>query len=245
MSEAISIDYNHFWDTLSDFIKLHPGARHRRRLVLALLKPLQFSSVLDVGCGPADLLRELRRARGDGFSYTGADIGEPIVRQNQIVFPLDTFLSLDIQNAALPQQYDLLLCCEVIEHLAKQKEAIGNLLRMTKPGGHLLVTVPTGKRFATEEYFGHLHHPTLAELQSWGEAHGARLERAWVWGWPWYLLLKYATNLNAQKSLAAFAEGQYSWPKKAFCEVLYYLNFLNLRNAPWGCQIFALFSRVP
>lgn len=44
-------EYDKLWSSCDDFIKYNPGARHRRRHILSLLKTIQFQTVLDVGCG--------------------------------------------------------------------------------------------------------------------------------------------------------------------------------------------------
>ncbi len=52
----------------------------------------------------------------------------------------------DIANgvdlSAVMPTFDLVLCTSVLEHVADIQQAKGNLIRMIRPGGYLLVTVP-------------------------------------------------------------------------------------------------------
>src|SRR5207248_751285 len=56
-------DYDRGWTQWSDMIRYSPAPFHRRRLILALAGEIDFDSVLDVGCGDAELLLALRQLR--------------------------------------------------------------------------------------------------------------------------------------------------------------------------------------
>jgi SAM-dependent methyltransferase len=43
---------------------------------------------------------------------------------------------------APPRAYDLVLMLDVLEHIADDAAAVGNLYRLLRPGGHVLLTVP-------------------------------------------------------------------------------------------------------
>ncbi len=43
----------------------------------------------------------------------------------------------------VPEKFDLVLCTEVLEHVAEHHEALDELARILRPGGWLLITVPT------------------------------------------------------------------------------------------------------
>jgi hypothetical protein len=49
-------DYDKHWNVLSDYVKYNPGAKHRRRLILKLIKHLPIKNCLDIGCGKGELL---------------------------------------------------------------------------------------------------------------------------------------------------------------------------------------------
>jgi SAM-dependent methyltransferase len=237
--------YNSFWPEGFDFTRYHPGSRHRRRLIQKMLDKLQFKSVLDVGCGPGDLLVDIlaRREKSD-LKLTGADISQEVVEKNSRQFPTMSFFHLDIQKHTISNvgSFDLIICSEVIEHLSDQRKAIENLASMLAKGGALLITCPSGKVFETEKSFGHTKHPSVKELTQLAIENGLGVEKAWNWGWPTYGLLKIATNINTSWALKNFASGHYSPVKKWISTFLYYINFFNI-NSPMGCQLFVLLRK--
>jgi SAM-dependent methyltransferase len=90
---------------------------------------------LDVGCGGQPLRSRLTRA---GFEYESFD-----VQQNAA----GTVDHLGVIDGPLPpslssQQFDFIVCTEVLEHVADWPQAFANLASLLKTGGRLLVTCP-------------------------------------------------------------------------------------------------------
>ncbi|MGE5755624.1 MAG: class I SAM-dependent methyltransferase [Planctomycetaceae bacterium] len=235
-------EYDLGWRDWSDFIRYNPGARHRRRQILALLRGILFNHLLDVGCGNGEMLGELRR-HFPRASFTGVDLSPEVVERNRRRLPGIDFGVLDIAASALDRQFDAILCSEVVEHLEDRPRAFGHLAAMLAPGGHLLVTTPTGRMYETERRFGHTTHPTPAEIRDYAAAHGLRVVLLRNWGWPLYQALKWVTNVNPEWALRNFASGSYSPGAKLVSHALYWANFLNLPSAPGGCQLFALLRK--
>lgn len=235
--------YQAFWEETPDFARYNPGARHRRRLIADCLGAERFSSVLDVGCGQGELLALLRGAHPEVASLAGIDLSPDQVARNGERWPDMEFFALDVQKEALKRTFDLVVCSEVIEHLDDQRAAMGNLARMVRAGGRLLVTCPTGTMYATERHFGHVRHPRAEELQRWAGEAGLELVSLWNWGWPTYRLLKWATNVDAEWALKRFASGSYTRGAKLVSNALYWLNFLNRQDDQRGCQLFGVFRR--
>ena len=69
-----------------------------------------------------------------------SDIG----KQSEINYILESFLTFDTK--ANHEKYDIILCCEVIEHLrtSEQEVFFSNFNRILKPGGLVALTVPNG-----------------------------------------------------------------------------------------------------
>ncbi|MBV9945693.1 MAG: class I SAM-dependent methyltransferase, partial [Myxococcales bacterium] len=188
--------YDSFWEAVPDYARYNPGARHRRRLIFDLLSLGRCESLLDVGCGDGLFLRLLRRERPDIRALAGADLSPAQVERNRERLPGMDFYALDVQVGALDRAFDVVLCGEVVEHLEDQRAAFRHLAAMVNPGGRLLVTCPTGTMYATEKHFGHVHHPTRAELVDHARGAGLRERSVSNWGWPTYNLMKWATNVN-------------------------------------------------
>lgn len=239
-------EYDLQWQRLDDFIRYNPGARHRRRQILSLLDGLSFESLLDVGCGPGELLMTVARAFSSGKRFTGCDFAPEVIENNRSRLPGIAFARYDLQAGAgeLPEsQYDIVVCSEVLEHLEDQQAAFGHLAGLVKPGGWLILSCPTGKRFATEVHFGHVHHPTAREVRRYAAENGLEVQVLKNWGWPVYRGLKEAVNLNADWSLRNFGSGGYSPSKKILNHLLFAANFLNAPSFPWGCQLFGRFYK--
>lgn len=242
-SVTSSSDWDEHWEGLSDFIRYNPGARHRRRIVRELLAPLRFESVLDAGCGNGEFLAELAEQRGRQIRYVGTDFTADTLQANARKLPFAAFRQLDLEKGRLDEQFDLVTCCEVVEHLNDRPSAFTNLHAMVRPGGHLLVTAPAGRIFPTERHWGHTTHPDAAEIRGYARRDGMEIVALKTWGAPMYFFTKVAANLNPEYSIKTFGTESYSPAAKLLNNALYYLNFLNLTDSPWGCQLFALLRK--
>jgi 2-polyprenyl-3-methyl-5-hydroxy-6-metoxy-1,4-benzoquinol methylase len=243
LSPLAGTSYDAQWAELDDFIRYNPGARHRRRLLLSMVKGLSFQSVADVGCGPGETLLSLLKHYPRLQHLSGFDFAEETIASNRQRLPGIHFGFLDIQKGPGDGQYDLVICSEVIEHLDNQPLAVQHLAKMVKPGGHLLLSCPTGKIYPTEVNFGHVKHPTLQDMAALARQAGLTLKKTRNWGWPLYKLQKAATNVNADWAIRQFASGRYSTTKKWLNNLLYWVNFCNLSLDQQGCQLFVLMQK--
>jgi 2-polyprenyl-3-methyl-5-hydroxy-6-metoxy-1,4-benzoquinol methylase len=235
--------YDEFWDACPDFSKYNPGALHRRRVIGELIRSVKFDSLLDVGCGDAQLLMWVRSYAPKTAELWGADLSPETVDTNTKKHPFAHFEVLNLEEKRIDRTFDLVICTEVVEHLEKRDEAVKHLAEMVAPGGHLIVTCPTGKVHATERHFGHVAHPHPDQLSSMIAAAGLEVVSLQNWGFPLYSALKTATNVNPDWALKNFAAGKYTASARLVSKALYWANFLNLPSSPWGCQLFALARR--
>jgi SAM-dependent methyltransferase len=242
-SETNRATYDRLWAGLGDFTRYNPGARHRRRWVLELLERRRFSSLLDVGCGNG-LMLSLIDARFPGRRLAGADLSEVALEENRRVLPHMQFHAVDLAKDGLPEGFDVVTCCEVIEHLDDQPGALKKLAASVVPGGAVLVTCPTGPLYPTEKHFGHVRHPTPDELVGWARDAGLEPVQVVSWGFPFYALTKWATNLKPDMALERFGmEKSYGVAEKAVSGALYLLNYANVPSSSRGVQLFALFQK--
>lgn len=234
--------YDRFWQDCPDFTRHNPGARHRRRISLQMVSTIAGSSLLDVGCGSGELLVTLQHARPHITTFVGVDISGETIEKNKARLSHMEFAKLDISVESLDRDFDIVTCSEVVEHLDDRRVAFEHLARMVAPGGHLLVTCPTGRLYATEKFFGHVDHPTAQELDDHARAAGLQPVEIRTWGWPLYKAMKWATNINAPWAIKNFASDSYSRSAKLVSNALYWANYLNLSRGE-GCQLFGLFRR--
>jgi SAM-dependent methyltransferase len=243
MDEALPSDeYDVQWQRLGDFIRYNPGARHRRRLSLRMLEGVRAEAAADIGCGLGELLTCPKQARPDIQRFVGADFAAKTVKRVRAALPWAEIHELDLTQGALNDTFELVTCSEVIEHLTDQAQAVANLAKMVAPGGHLLITCPTGRIFATERHFGHVKHPTPSDLERWGAAAGLVTQEAISWGFPAYLMVKHAANLNPELAIRQFGSGHFNSLQKLINHALYVWSFASWPSRR-ACQLFWLYRK--
>jgi SAM-dependent methyltransferase len=90
-------------------------------------------------CGYSPLLLGLSGVQLAAESDFGWRSGRPPSIDPKQVFFCASLTAIPL----VPEKFDLVLCTEVLEHVAEHDEALDELARILKPGGWLLITVPT------------------------------------------------------------------------------------------------------
>jgi ubiquinone/menaquinone biosynthesis C-methylase UbiE len=117
--------------------------------------------VLDVGCGPGDLLREMARHRqvarhqqGDRDMLVGLDFSPGMVAQAKIHaadLPVHFFVG-DAQTLPFPDAtFDVVMARHMLYHVADIDQAVVEAARVLRHGGRFLVT--TNSAHTMPEYF--------------------------------------------------------------------------------------------
>jgi len=102
--------------------------------------------ILDIGCESGQVTA--RRLGGSGLSLL-ADLDSGMLRENRrkngsaaaIPAMAANVTRLPFRDGSL----DLIFCTEVLEHLERPEEAVGELARVLAPGGRLVVSVPNDR----------------------------------------------------------------------------------------------------
>lgn len=121
---------------------------------------------LDVGCGGQPLRSQLLEA---GFTYASFDVEQNAAGTVDFVGAIDGTLPETLAAA----RFDLIVCTEVLEHVAHWPAAFANLAQLLKPGGRLLVTCPHIWVPHEEPY--DYFRPTSWALAYHGEANGLKV----------------------------------------------------------------------
>jgi SAM-dependent methyltransferase len=117
--------------------------------------------ILDVGCGSGWLCEYFARL---GYNVTGIDISPDLIqlareRVGRVPYDVDhaqpltfRFLEHDIEQAALPETFDIVICYDSLHHFEDERAVLRNISLMLEEGGLLFVLEgdrpPTGS--ATE-----------------------------------------------------------------------------------------------
>ncbi len=121
------------------------GRRVRHRHVMSALGTLEpRSRVLDAGCGDGRLAVEFARRNPDsrvvGIDDDEASLARAVRAGSSI--PNLEFRLHPIGGTSLRQQFDIVVCIDVLEHIADDEAAVAWLAEHLTPGGSLLLHVP-------------------------------------------------------------------------------------------------------
>ena len=166
--------------------------------------------LLDFGCFDGYLLSRIRRRRS--VQAVGIDISIVALKQAQQASDQEISL-VGAGNGGLPffnEQFDVVICSEILEHVADLEETLSELTRVLKPGGRLYATMPNdldrvwaplrGVCRKVDEVEGHLRRMRLEEFCNAGLRLGLQVERTQYRGFLfsaiWYRLLIYNPRIK-------------------------------------------------
>ena len=215
-------DYNQMWrEVYGDIQRFGPGHFHNSRIVRSWLADLDYTTILDVGCGRGhnrDVLMGEDRTR----SFDGVDISSEAVDHARNRFP-GNFRVCDIERDCPEGKWDLVSCSLVLEHLKNDDAALRNLYQCT--GRYLLVVTIAGnfERYRKwEETQGHLRNYQAGELEAKLERTGFRLRRVMHWGFPFF-----SPIARTMQNRSCAGVGKFSWAAHVAALLFKALYFLN------------------
>jgi ubiquinone/menaquinone biosynthesis C-methylase UbiE len=138
------------------------------RNITALVKRAGPRRLLDVGCGEGVVLRHLDRHL-QGVSVIGLDVDGTGLRvaqsQNSVSLVQGSVYDLPFASGS----FDLVLCCEVLEHVERPGAAMAELARVSRAG--VLLSVPHEpiwrlSNMARGKYLRHFGN-TTGHIQHW------------------------------------------------------------------------------
>ncbi len=128
-----------WWDKNSEFKPLHE-INPLRANYIDLHSPVAEQQLLDVGCGGGILCEAMAQR---GAIVSGIDMGEAPLSVAKL-HQLESGLTINYQQSTAEDlaqtaadQYDIVTCLEMLEHVPDPGSVIQACAKLCKPGGHL------------------------------------------------------------------------------------------------------------
>jgi SAM-dependent methyltransferase len=119
----------------------HWWYRGRRRIIDELIRGLALrdgAQILDAGCGSGRNMVDLAELG----TVTGVEISDASVERARLR-DVGEIVQCSLTDLPLPEDtFDLAVCLDVVEHIEDEQGALREMLRVVRPGGSLLITVP-------------------------------------------------------------------------------------------------------
>lgn len=111
---------------------------HRRRT--NIVKPYLKGDMLDIGCGPADLIHFL----DEDQHYIGIESNKKVVIQLKERYPKYEFYERDVENGInLDGEFNTITMIAVIEHIKNPANVLRQSHDLLTDDGDLVITTPT------------------------------------------------------------------------------------------------------
>ncbi len=244
---STNYDYDHAWESRWDDMKKYgPYSRHVRRWIHNFIAPLDFESVLDVGCGQGETLREIVVTYPSVTKIGGVDYSQHSVDLTRERLGQGEYHAVDLQTddmlALYGEPYDLTVSVDVMEHIEDDVAALRNMRRMTRKYAVIGTVQGTHLPEWEKEVVGHVRNYRRGELVEKMESVGFVVDRVVEWGFPFYspLYRWYLTQVGGGSSTT---DGEYGPARKLLAWGIYQLFRLNASNR--GDLIFVLAHPAP
>lgn len=158
-----------------------------------LTETLKPDSVLDIGCGEGRFLglldQEIERK-------VGVDLSERPILFAKAFHPEIEFHSKDA--ADLQEIFDVVTAIEVLEHIPDEQitQFLSTMYSRTKPGGHIIICVPTLARELSEKHYRHYDIDIFRKQLKDSVLNLTEIKVDYVFHSPWWLKLysKFTQN---------------------------------------------------
>ncbi len=187
-------------DILSQWVPM-PRYLLRCWVVKRLIRSLRPSDFIEIGAASGDMAQWISQR---GIPGTAVEISPQALLMLRARFKNNDRVTIfDRDAGALRQPADLLLSMEVLEHIDDDRAALADWYRLVRPGGHLIMSVPSNPRlFSVEdEMAGHFRRYQRSELADKIQAAGFDQPEIFSYGFPLGLLLKQLRNFVARRRM--------------------------------------------
>lgn len=115
----------------------------RAQELLASLAVNKSDSILDIGCGPGNIIAELSQQASQGVSI-GIDASADMIDLAKNVYPKSKFPNLEFHHRKAEEinfdfSFDIIVCFNCLLWVREPKKALNLMCQSLKPGGTLLI----------------------------------------------------------------------------------------------------------
>jgi SAM-dependent methyltransferase len=178
-------------EVIIDWQWYEPSLRNITWIIVKNL-PRSGGKVLDVGCGAGRVCFQLASL---GFEVEGIDIEHRVIdvakelcrkRRANCRFRVGDFRD---PKESMADSYDVVICSEVLEHLADYEPLLENIFKSLKRHGTFVLTVPYDPRkfSVLDEYGGHVRRFSYHQIVNILSCY--KTKRIIITGFPFYRIL--------------------------------------------------------
>jgi SAM-dependent methyltransferase len=207
------------------------------------IRPFVGQRVLEAGCGTGTMTRRLvtrRRvvALDSDLHYVSALAGRYAGRSNVRVLQAD--LSAETWPELQEEQFDTIICMNVLEHVPDDQHVLQRFGQLLRPGGHLILLVPAHQRLygTLDRALGHYRRYEFASLREQLRGCGFGVERM--------------CHLNPTGTLGWFINGRIlrrtvlpPFQTRLYDFMYPVLSLVELLRLPLGLSVLAIARKLP
>jgi trans-aconitate methyltransferase len=177
----------------------------RLALIQHLVKPIPVDSqnFLEIGPGLGDLSLYLksRFPQANGLLMDISKHGVDILSQRIEETSRLSVVAGDFRKLKKPGFYDLVVACEVFEHIQDDDSAFNAVHQLLRPNGYFIFSAPAfmKKWGHADEYAGHYRRYERLEIKIKFRQHNFQIEKLWCYGFPLTHLLRIAYQIYYHK----------------------------------------------
>lgn len=233
-------DWDTHWSVYDENTRNNPAQKFRFRLINKILKQIQGSVLVDIGCGQGDLLQYLSDAYPEK-TFCGFELSPSGVKATQIKVPSADVKMLDLFHKDAVKMLsavkaDIATCSEVLEHVPDPREFLVRAKATIVHGGYFVATVPGGPRTPFDIEIGHLQHFSKRSICKLFEDAGFESIEVSRAGFPFFNLYKVIVMARGKKVKNDY-EGKTTVAFRVALWIFGVLFRLNKRDSAIGWQL--------